>query len=101
MRKRYVASKRHTIQVDFDDYLFDTRARAQERRRSAPRRAASRCPSPRARAGAPDREARWPRERSSTIGAARGKREATKAANRAAILDAAREVFADIGFGAA
>ena len=21
MRKRYVASKRHTIQVDFDDYL--------------------------------------------------------------------------------
>lgn len=23
MRKRYVASKRHTIQVDFDDYLFD------------------------------------------------------------------------------
>ena len=30
-----------------------------------------------------------------------GKREATKAANRAAILDAAREVFADIGFGAA
>ena len=30
-----------------------------------------------------------------------GKREATKAANRAAILDAAREVFAEIGFGAA
>jgi len=30
-----------------------------------------------------------------------GKREATKVANRAAILDAAREVFADIGFGAA
>jgi hypothetical protein len=23
MRKRYVASKRHTIQVDFDDYLHD------------------------------------------------------------------------------
>jgi dimethylaniline monooxygenase (N-oxide forming) len=23
MRKRYVASKRHTIQVDFDDYLFE------------------------------------------------------------------------------
>jgi hypothetical protein len=22
MRKRYVASKRHTIQVDFDEYLF-------------------------------------------------------------------------------
>jgi AcrR family transcriptional regulator len=30
-----------------------------------------------------------------------GKREATKQANRAAILAAAREVFADIGFGAA
>ena len=30
-----------------------------------------------------------------------GKRERTKAANRAAILDAAREVFADIGYGAA
>jgi hypothetical protein len=30
-----------------------------------------------------------------------GKREQTKAANRAAILTAAREVFADIGFGAA
>lgn len=33
--------------------------------------------------------------------AAAGKRERTKAANRAAIIDAAREVFADIGFGAA
>ena len=32
---------------------------------------------------------------------AAGKRERTKAANRAAILDAAREVFADIGYGAA
>jgi len=30
-----------------------------------------------------------------------GKREATKAANRAAILAAAREVFAELGFGAA
>ena len=30
-----------------------------------------------------------------------GRREATKQANRAAILDAAREVFADLGFGAA
>jgi AcrR family transcriptional regulator len=33
--------------------------------------------------------------------AATGKRERTKQANRAAILDAAREVFADIGYGAA
>lgn len=30
-----------------------------------------------------------------------GKREATKAANRAAILEAAREVFAELGYGAA
>jgi AcrR family transcriptional regulator len=30
-----------------------------------------------------------------------GKRERTKQANRAAILEAAREVFSDIGYGAA
>jgi dimethylaniline monooxygenase (N-oxide forming) len=30
MRRRYVASKRHTMQVDYDDYLFDLR---RERRR--------------------------------------------------------------------
>jgi AcrR family transcriptional regulator len=35
------------------------------------------------------------------VSATAGKREATKAANRAAILDAAREVFAGMGFGAA
>jgi thioredoxin reductase len=34
MRKRYVASKRHTIQVDFDDYLFDL---ARERRKGEQR----------------------------------------------------------------
>jgi cation diffusion facilitator CzcD-associated flavoprotein CzcO len=34
MQKRYVASKRHTIQVDFDDYLFDV---ARERRKGAER----------------------------------------------------------------
>jgi dimethylaniline monooxygenase (N-oxide forming) len=34
MRKRYVASKRHTIQVDFDDYLL---ALAKERRAGAER----------------------------------------------------------------
>jgi AcrR family transcriptional regulator len=33
-------------------------------------------------------------------GSSRGKRERTKAANRAAILDAATEVFAELGFGA-
>jgi cation diffusion facilitator CzcD-associated flavoprotein CzcO len=36
MRKRYVASKRHTIQVDFDRYLYDLR---RERRRGAARAA--------------------------------------------------------------
>jgi cation diffusion facilitator CzcD-associated flavoprotein CzcO len=34
MRRRYVASKRHTMQVDFDDYLFDLK---RERRRGARR----------------------------------------------------------------
>jgi dimethylaniline monooxygenase (N-oxide forming) len=34
MRRRYVASKRHTMQVDFDDYLFDL---SRERRRGARR----------------------------------------------------------------
>jgi AcrR family transcriptional regulator len=35
------------------------------------------------------------------VAAAAGKREQTKAANRAAILEAAREVFAELGYGAA
>jgi hypothetical protein len=34
MRRRYVASKRHTIQVDFDDYLY---ALTKERRVGAQR----------------------------------------------------------------
>ena len=38
MRKRYVASQRHTIQVDFDTYRFDLR---RERRRGAARAAAA------------------------------------------------------------
>jgi dimethylaniline monooxygenase (N-oxide forming) len=38
MRKRYVSSKRHTIQVDFDDYLLRLRA---ERREGAARAAAA------------------------------------------------------------
>jgi len=37
-RRRYVASERHTIQVDFDTYLFDLR---RERRRGAARAAAA------------------------------------------------------------
>jgi dimethylaniline monooxygenase (N-oxide forming) len=39
MRARYVASKRHTIQVDYDDYLFDL---AKERRAGAARARANR-----------------------------------------------------------
>src|SRR5687767_10639862 len=38
MRKRYVSSKRHTIQVDFDEYLFKL---AEERRAGARRAAAA------------------------------------------------------------
>jgi hypothetical protein len=37
MRKRYVSSKRHTIQVDFDDYLYELakeRAAGAERARA-------------------------------------------------------------------
>ena len=37
-RRRYVASQRHTIQIDFDTYLFDLR---RERRRGAARAAAA------------------------------------------------------------
>ena len=39
MRRRYVASARHTIQVDFDTYLANLR---RERRRGAARAAAAR-----------------------------------------------------------
>jgi len=39
MRERYVASKRHTIQVDYDDYLYDL---AKERRAGAARARANR-----------------------------------------------------------
>jgi dimethylaniline monooxygenase (N-oxide forming) len=52
MFKRYVASKRHTMQVDFDDYLV---AVAKERKRGAERaRARGNRPPVPARAGAPD-----------------------------------------------
>jgi cation diffusion facilitator CzcD-associated flavoprotein CzcO len=37
MRRRYVASKRHTMQVDFDDYLFDLRLERRRGRRRAGR----------------------------------------------------------------
>ena len=87
MHKRYVASKRHTIQVDFDDYL-STSAKERAPAPSAPARRASACRSRRA-----PRRRRSARDR--LTGARAGKRERTKAANRAAILDAAREVFAE------
>ena len=56
MRKRYVASKRHTIQVDFDDYLH---ALGKERRGGRRARAPA---GLRAAGGAarPARGARWP-----------------------------------------
>jgi hypothetical protein len=38
MRRRYVASKRHTMQVDYDDYMFDLK---RERRLGASRASAS------------------------------------------------------------
>ena len=66
-------------------------ARGAERARAAGLRAARP-----ARAAAPGAAERRRADR-----ARRGPREATKAANRAAILRAAREVFADIGYGAA
>ena len=45
MHKRYVASKRHTIQVDFDDYLHDLDKERERRRRARRPRAATRCRS--------------------------------------------------------
>ena len=44
MRRRYVASKRHTIQVDFDDYLHDAGARSAGPAPSARARRASALP---------------------------------------------------------
>ena len=62
---------------------------------SAPGWPASRCRSPPAR-GPENR-----RRRERRAGARARRREATKQANRAAILDAAQDVFADLGYGAA
>ena len=65
--------------------------RSARRARSVPARTASGCPCrPRGRPG-----------RGVSGAALAGRRERTKAANRAAILSAGREVFAEIGFGAA
>ena len=86
MFKRYVASKRHTMQVDFDDYVLAAR---QERRRGERARRARRAPAA-DRAGGPG-----------VTSVAAGRRERTKAANRAALLEAARDVFGELGFEAA
>ena len=43
MRKRYVASKRHTMQVDFDDYLHALEQGAPARRRAGARGRLPRC----------------------------------------------------------
>jgi cation diffusion facilitator CzcD-associated flavoprotein CzcO len=51
MRRRYVASKRHTMEVDFDDYLFALRREIKAGARRA-RAAGFRLPVP-ARAGSP------------------------------------------------
>jgi hypothetical protein len=66
MRKRYVASKRHTIQADFDDYMRELH---QERRAGA-RRAHPRQPMPIASFTPPAHPSRWPRP--STSRAAEG-----------------------------
>ena len=92
MRKRYVASKRHTIQVDFDDYLH---ALGKERRAGAERARRQGFRLPVAPGAARAQVAGM------SAAAGLGKRERTKAANREAILVAARRVFSDIGYGAA
>ena len=43
MHKRYVASKRHTIQVYFDDYLYAPSPSSVAPVRSAPARGGMRC----------------------------------------------------------
>ena len=102
MLKRYVASKRHTMQVDFDDYLRrpgqGARAPARERARARGTRCRCRTASTTRRA-APSR-ARWPRrERSAPRSPASASAPRRPTARRSST--AAREVFADIGYGAA
>ena len=95
MFTRYVASKRHTMQVDFDDYLYELGKELKAGARSRARSGLPRCPS----RPAPAPARRRPRDRRG--GRPDGKREQTKAHNRAAILVAAREVFAELGYDAA
>jgi len=44
MKKRYVASKRHTIQVDYDDYMRDLSAELEAGRERADAAAAAERP---------------------------------------------------------
>src|SRR5262249_34993997 len=109
MFKRYVASKRHTMQVDFDNYLHELRREQREGARRVrehgfrvPVPARARCLE-RAAAARPAAEAgRGARTGGGRVRAtATGKRAQTKDRNRQALLDAAREVFTEMGFGAA
>ena len=98
VRRRYVASQRHTIQVDFDRYMHDLE---RERRRGARRAARGRlrpgAAGPRRGRGRRGADGRV----SVAADSAPGRREATKLANRAAIITAARCVFAEMGYGSA
>ena len=89
MRKRYVASKRHTIQVDFDDYLHDL---DKERRAGAQRARGRRLRA----AGAPRRQARRSRR-----DRCRGQARAHQGGQPRGDPRAAREVFSELGYGAA
>ena len=61
MRKRYVASKRHTIQADFDDYMRELHHERRAGARHAPRRQPTRIasPTPRAQPVRDLSESRW------------------------------------------
>ena len=91
MFRRYVASKRHTMQVDYDNYLHDLGKELKAGARAGPRDGF--CPAgPAAGEG--------PRSCGRVTGAVNGKRERTKAQNRATIIAASREVFAELGYDA-
>ncbi len=84
MFKRYVRSKRHTMQVDFDDWMLATRQGARGGRRAGAR--GGQRPAGAAAGGG------------ARVTVAAGRRERTKAANRAAILRAALEAFGELGY---
>ena len=94
MFKRYVASKRHTMQVDFDNYLYELGKETQGRRRARASRGLRSPVTPRT---APARRGR----RHEPAGRELGKRAGPRRITAAAISRAAREVFAEIGYDAA